>query len=177
MHEIRRIRPGEDRLYRSLRLAALKDAPEAFQTTYQEALARGDEQWAVQADGAAAGVDRACFLAFVDDEPAGLASVYRGAGLLAAKGSAAEAELLQVWLAPGARGTGLSRELVMTCIRWSAEVGVRRLVAEVKAGNDRARRFYLGLGFRASGGDGTILELDPRDAAQGPGRAHPGEAL
>ena len=177
MHEIRRISPGEGRLYRSLRLAALKNAPEAFQTTYEEALAKGDEQWAAPADGAASGRDRASFIALADNEPVGLASVYRLGNALAATGSRAEAELLQVWLAPGLRGSGLSRDLVMACIRWSAEVGVRRLVAEVMVGNDRAKRFYLGLGFRASGGEGTVLELDPRDAARGQGRGHPGEAL
>ena len=164
MHEIRRIRQGEGHLYRFLRLAALKDTPEAFQTTYGEAVAKGDEQWAAQADGAAAGVDRASFLAFADNEPAGLASVYRREGVLAETGISAEAELLQVWLDPAFRGTGLSRELVMACIRWSAEVGVCRLVAEVKAGNHHARSFYLGLGFRASGCDGMILELDPEEA-------------
>jgi len=177
MHEIRRISPGEGRLYRSLRLAALKNAPEAFQTTYEEALAKGDEQWAAQADGAASGRDRASFIALADNEPVGLASVYRRADALAATGASAEAELLQVWLAPGFRGSGLSRDLVMACIRWSAEVGLRRLVAEVKAGNDHAKRFYLGLGFTVSSNDGTILELDPRDTARGRGRGHPGRAL
>jgi len=177
MNEIRRIRPGEGRLYRSLRIAALKDAPEAFQTTYEEALAKGDGLWAAQADGAATGQDRASFLAFADGEAVGLASVYCRHDALAATDIDAEAELLQVWLAPGFRGTGLSHELVAVCIRWSAEAGIRRLVAEVKEGNDHARRFYLGLGFNASIKDGTILELDPREAAQQRDCGRPGQAL
>jgi len=166
MHEIRRIRRGEGRLYRSLRLAALRDSPGAFQTTYDEALAKGEDQWAAQADGAAAGADRASFLALAGNEVAGLASVYRRTGALAVTGAAVEAELLQVWLAPAFRGTGMARELVLACINWAASVGIRRLVAEVKAGNDHAKRFYLGLGFRASNNDGTVLELDPCEAAR-----------
>ena len=177
MHEIRRIRPGEGRLYRFLRLEALKDAPGAFLTTYEEALAKGDEQWEAQANGAAAGEDRASLLALVDNEAVGLASVYRRTGALAATGAAVEAELLQVWLAPAFRGTGLARELVLTCVRWSAEVGIRRLVAEVKAGNDHARRFYLGLGFSTSNEDGTILELDPCEAARDQSLRASGQAL
>lgn len=177
MNEIRRIDPGEGRLYRALRLAALRDSPEAFHTTYEEALAKGEEQWAAQADGAAAGADRASFLAFEGGEAVGLASVYRRAGALAATDNAEEAELLQVWLAPAFRGTGLARGLVLACIGWAASAGVRRLVAEVKAGNERARRFYLGLGFRARYGDGTVLEMDPGEAGGAGDRDHPGQAL
>jgi RimJ/RimL family protein N-acetyltransferase len=153
MH-VRRIGQGEGEVYRSVRLAALAESPAAFSTTYESAVGRSAESWQAQADGAASGTLRATFLAFSGDLPVGLASVYRTAV------TATEAELLQVWIAPADRGSGLARVLVEACLAWAAAAGIQRVVAALEPGNERARKFYAKLGFVAISPDALVMALD-----------------
>ena len=74
MRSIRRINKGESALYKQLRLASLKDAPEAFSTTYESAAQRSPESWAAQADASAEGSNRFTFFALIAEEAAGLPS-------------------------------------------------------------------------------------------------------
>lgn len=141
MISIRRLRPGEGQLYKEVRLAALKDAPYAFTTTYASALSRSPESWSAQADGSATGPDRCTVIAFADESPVGIAAVYRN------EESREDAELLQVWVAPDFRGTGVARDLVDTLIDWCADNGIRRVFAGITQGNDRALRFYRKCGL------------------------------
>jgi hypothetical protein len=50
MITIRRIRPGEGRLFREMRLKSLEESPSAFSTTFQYAVERTLESWREQAD-------------------------------------------------------------------------------------------------------------------------------
>jgi len=43
--EIRQIGPDDWKLLRATRLAALQDAPEAFESTYEGSLAFGEDEW------------------------------------------------------------------------------------------------------------------------------------
>ena len=59
-------------------LAALKDSPEAFSTTYESASRRSHESWVEQADVAAEGPDRAIFLAAESEQLLSSEVVYQG---------------------------------------------------------------------------------------------------
>jgi hypothetical protein len=75
--KIRRVRTNEGDLYRQARLDALKEAPDAFSSTYADALSRSKESWINQNDEAASGGDRAIFLALSEEKVVGLTAVYR----------------------------------------------------------------------------------------------------
>ena len=135
MSEVRRICVGEFEVYRTVRLAALKDAPEAFQTTYAEADKRTDENWRAQADNNARSDDQALFLALEDGGVVGLAGVYRSPD------EPGTGELCQVWVAPEHRGSGLSQVLVESVLAWAADQGFDGVLATIRGGNERAVRF------------------------------------
>lgn len=148
MISVRRIRVGEAQLFKDLRLAALKESPHAFSSTYESAVERSWESWRDQADSSAAGTQRCTLIAFADGRPVGLGAAYRDCP------AADEGELLQFWVRPGWRRRGVGRELLEALVHWCEEGGVRRVRARVAAGNERAVRFYEGQGFeRVEGGD------------------------
>ena len=142
MRTIRRIAKGEWALYKQLRLASLREAPDAFSTTYESAALRSDESWAAQADASAEGPDRFTFFAFLDQKPVGLAALYRDTD------GSAQGELLQVWVSPESRGTGLAGELVEAIVQHATRHGFDKIRAEVLVSNQRALRFYQGHGFK-----------------------------
>lgn len=74
---VRRIRPHEGAIYRKVRQAALSECPNAFSTRLESANSRSTDNWNKQADSAAVGADRIITLAFSDEEPVGLAGLYR----------------------------------------------------------------------------------------------------
>jgi RimJ/RimL family protein N-acetyltransferase len=120
---------------------ALKDAPEAFPSTYASAMERSAESWQEQADASASGAKRATFIAFSEDAPVGMAALYR------LEDRANSGELLQVWVSPKYRGTRVIWNLMDTIFKWAAENNFREVIAGVKKGNIRALKFYTKYGF------------------------------
>jgi GNAT superfamily N-acetyltransferase len=141
MIAIRRIRIGEVELFKQLRLESLRDAPYAFSSTYESALRRSAESWREQADSTAQGPNRATFIAFSDDAPIGIAAVYR------LSDQPDVGEVLQVWVAPEYRGTGVARDLMDVVFEWAGNNIFRAIVARIANGNTRAVRFYRRYGF------------------------------
>lgn len=158
----RRIQLGEGSVYREIRLRALRDAPDAFTTTYAQAIERTAGNWDETADGAANGTERAIFFILTDGKPTGLAALYQHPEL------PGTGELLQVWVAPEYRGSGAADALLDALFRWGTEeAGFSRVIAEVKASNTRALGFYRRYGFvhlsniEASDPDEIVLEWIP----------------
>ena len=141
MIEIRRIKLGEGMLFKAVRLAALKNSPAAFSSTYDSAKSRTSESWHEQADSCATGKDRATFIAFEEKELIGIASVYRK------ENSATEADVIQVWIDSNFRGTNLAKDLMENVHQWAAGNNFKTLYAEVREGNNRALNFYQKLGY------------------------------
>lgn len=140
-YSLRRVRTNEATLYKDLRLGALQEAPEAFCTQYAEAAARDEESWSAQADENATSNDRALFLAFADNAPIGLAGIYRS------EQDEHLGELCQVWVAPTYRGSGVAVALIDAVCAWASERDFTTILATIRAGNDRAVRFYRKYGF------------------------------
>ncbi len=146
MITIRRIRSGEADFYKRVRLASMRDAPYAFTSSYETALARSGESWREQADGTAMGADRATFIVFSDDAPIGIAALYRMAD------RADAGEVIQVWVDPGHRGTRIARDLMDAVFEWAAGNCFREIIAKITNGNTRALRFYYKYGFTPARG-------------------------
>jgi GNAT superfamily N-acetyltransferase len=56
-------------------------------------------------------------------------------------------EMLQVWVAPQHRGTGIARNLMDVVLEWAGNNIFRAIIARITAGNVRAVRFYSSYGF------------------------------
>jgi len=145
---VRRFRPGEWQTYRDLRLAALKDSPDAFGSTYEDARTLPDQEWKTRLARAAPDRDLP-LVALVDDEPAGLAW-----GRIDPDDKET-AYLYQMWADPVHRRKGIGRRLVKEVIAWVREQGAFRVKLHVTVGNSQARALYESVGFEPDG------ELEP----------------
>jgi ribosomal protein S18 acetylase RimI-like enzyme len=139
--ETRRAVQSDAALLRELRLRSLKDSPDSFGPTYEEAAGEPPEYWERWATGGSGRFH--VFLAFDDNgAPAGLVS-----GTIREPGVGGFGAL---WVAPEARGTGLGRRLVETVCAQLQERGCARITLHVTDGNP-AERLYESLGFRRTG--------------------------
>jgi GNAT superfamily N-acetyltransferase len=138
--DIRRIKPTDWQMLRELRLASLLDAPEAFGQTHDNALAIPDAEWQQIARVSASGNTRTWLIASVDGADAGLVQ--------ARKRAPDDCLIFSMWVAPGARRTGIGHVLIDAVADWAAGWGARRLVLWVFGANDGAHRFYEAIGFK-----------------------------
>jgi GNAT superfamily N-acetyltransferase len=139
MVSVRAIGPGDWELVRDVRLAALRDAPDAFASTYEREAAYTEEQWRGWFH------DRfALFFAYVTGsaEPAGLAGVYVRDGT---------AGLMSMWVRPEARGSGTGEALVDAAADWAKARNHDTLHLWVAEANEPARRLYERCGFTPTG--------------------------
>jgi ribosomal protein S18 acetylase RimI-like enzyme len=159
MHEedgtIRRAVPGEEELLRSLRIAALTDAPDAFGSTLERERARTDENLRGWTTGGAV------FLLERDGLARGIV-----AGLPATEDERG-VYLVSMWVHPEHRGGGRAAALVDAVRAWAAERGAAYVLLHVGRHNARARRLYERCGFRATGREmpGTragVVEVEMR---------------
>lgn len=161
MFAVRRIRADEGPRLRSIRLAALADAPGDATTTLARAESRGDDHWLEAAAANSSGGLQATFFAesldadgnLVDDEPVGLIGAYANeSGIV---------NLVGLWSAPGHRDVGVASALLAAVAEWAQTIGADRLRMWVVERNEFAKAFYRNEGFEPTGA--TIpYELDPR---------------
>jgi ribosomal protein S18 acetylase RimI-like enzyme len=150
---IRPLTAADATAYRSLRLQALRDHPEAFGASYEDEVARSLEVTARRLDG---GPLNRVFGAFVGDDLVGTA------GFIIPDGSAKSRHkglLVGVHVAPAHRGHGLGRALV-TAVIDHARAHVVLLQAGVGVTNAPALRLYESLGFRHYGREDKALRVD-----------------
>ncbi|WAC68947.1 GNAT family N-acetyltransferase [Microbacterium sp. SL75] len=154
---VRRVRADEGARVRELRLRAVSDpvASIAFLTTREEELERDSTFWDERAAGGAAGRDAAMFVAEDGDAWVGSVTVLvRRAGDVDHTGrrlSAGRADVVGVYVAPEARGTGAIDALLDAAARWSAEQGFETLSLDVHVDNARAQAVYRRAGFTPTG--------------------------
>ncbi|MGW7536417.1 GNAT family N-acetyltransferase [Amycolatopsis sp. NPDC054798] len=123
--------------WRDLRLAALREAPEAFSSKLADWQGEGDSEsrWRARLRDVSLNV-----LADLDGVPAGMVS-----GNLSERGD--KAELLSMWVVPSARGRGAGDALVRAVVRWSEGRGAGELSVRVADGNQHALELYRRHGF------------------------------
>jgi GNAT superfamily N-acetyltransferase len=139
--ELRRIRVDEWRDLRDIRLRALRDAPDAFGSTYEEEASDREQAWIDLArDGAAGGPS---FTVIAQDEG-------RWIGLAVGaphRDHPGEAGLFAMWVDPAFRGAGIGRGLVERVVAWAGSEGFPLLRPRVTMSNDAAVRLYARAGF------------------------------
>ena len=161
---VRRLEPHEWQRFRDLRLEALADAPSAFITTMEQALAAPEAQWRERIAASPH------FLAEAGGQPAGIAVGFLHDGA---------PELVGMWVKPWARGAGAVQVLLEAVGGWAAEEGHAELVLWVVVGNERAERAYRRHGFVHTGrsqlvpGRPADTEVEMAMALRAPGAALP----
>jgi GNAT superfamily N-acetyltransferase len=131
---------------REVRLRALRDAPDAFASTYEREIAMAPDEWR----GRLTRPNSATFVASLDGADVGLVT---GLGLPELPG---EAVLVGMWVAPEARGRGVSDALVGAVVEWARAGGHRVLRLDVADGNEHAIRLYARMGFEPTGTTSTL---------------------
>ena len=136
MAQIREVGADGWQAMRDVRLAALRDAPDAFASTYEREAAFAEADWQRRI------ASRGNFLAYAPElgtAPAGIVG-----GFEAEPGTI---ELVSLWVSPPARGHGIGQALVETVIGWARARGISRVHLWVAENNDHARLLYERCGF------------------------------
>ena len=141
MVTIERLDPEGFARYRTVRLRALREAPDAFWVTAEQEAATTDDQWRERL----ARTDAATFVATSDGRDVGLAI---GAPH---HDRAAEAGLYAMWVAPDERGAGIGLALIAAVVEWARAAGYATLGLDVADDNVAAVRLYAGAGFVPTG--------------------------
>ncbi|WP_427914446.1 N-acetyltransferase family protein [Ramlibacter sp. MMS24-I3-19] len=144
MH-IRRLTPIDASIYQALRLAALKELPTAYGSSYDE---EKDAPMTVVEGILAHRPDRGTFGAFRASQLVGLVSVAREAQ----HNTAHKGLVWGMYVRPDQRGQGLGRELLLKAIAHARSMpGLLQVNLAVGATNLPALRLYESVGFRAFG--------------------------
>lgn len=138
--EIRRIAPEDWQLLREMRLASLRDAPEAFGQRYENAESEPESEWRSAARASSSGERRAWFIARASSLDAGLVQARRR--------PPGDCLVFSMWVAPRGRRAGVGRALIQAVADWARGWDGTRIVLWVFGANESAHRFYERLGFR-----------------------------
>jgi GNAT superfamily N-acetyltransferase len=140
--QVRRLEAGEAEPWRRLRLAALRNAPLAFGSTFARERQHPLSVWKERTAAFAAGDERVMFVA--EDEDADRWIGCAGALLDEER----VPNVISVWVDPEERGRGLGVELMRAVVEWAHGRGHRRLSLWVTEGNGAALRLYRKLILR-----------------------------
>jgi RimJ/RimL family protein N-acetyltransferase len=143
---VRRVGPDEWQSFRSIRLAALADAPTAFVTTHEQASQYDEPHWRSHT------AEGGTMIAWRDDQPVGLVAAYVPEDV---------AQLVMMWVEPASRGTGVVEALIDSVVAWAGERDLPEVRLWVVEGNERAERAHTRYGFVRTGGSQRV-----------PGRPH-----
>jgi ribosomal protein S18 acetylase RimI-like enzyme len=145
---VREVKVDEWELLRDVRLAALREAPYAFGSSYDREAPFTEEQWRGRLSSRSV-----TFFAEIAGvvEPAGIAGVYEEDGA---------AHLVSMWVRPAARGQGVGEALVTATADWAKASGYDTLYLWVTDTNPAAVGLYQRCGFIPTG-ERQPLPSDP----------------
>ncbi|MFE4970623.1 GNAT family N-acetyltransferase [Kitasatospora sp. NPDC056651] len=133
-------------LWRDLRLAALSEAPDAFEAGLADWHRGGEDRWRARL----LRPDAHHVAAFLDDTPVSLVGCVPGS-------PDGVPELRSLWVAPRARGRGVADRLVEEVERWAWAVGGTTLRLAVLPDNEAALALYRRHGFAPLAEPGELL--------------------
>jgi ribosomal protein S18 acetylase RimI-like enzyme len=136
---IRQVVADDWRVWRGLRLDALGESPQAFSSTLAQWQGEGDteQRWR--------GRLQSVPLNLIADQDR------VAVGMVSAMLEGDAAELISLWVSPGARGAGVGDALIEALLQWSLAVGLARVTLRVMEGNEYAVALYRRHGFVDAG--------------------------
>jgi GNAT superfamily N-acetyltransferase len=136
MVQIREVGADGWQAMRDVRLAALRDAPDAFASTYEREAAFAEADWQRRIAG---GGNFLAYAPGLGAAPAGIAGGFEtGPGTV---------ELVSLWVRPQARGHGIGQVLIEAVVGWAWAKGMSRVHLWVAENNGHARLLYERCGF------------------------------
>ena len=147
--EVQRLTPDSWRTYQEVRLAALREAPHAFGSTWEREAAMDEAAWRGRLS------ERAQFVAISEEVVVGTA------GGSSSDGSRT-AWLVSLWVDPHWRGQGVGDHLVKVILAWARTEGFEEVRLWVADGNREAERLYTRNGFGRTDAVQPIRVGEPR---------------
>ncbi|MCW2791492.1 MAG: hypothetical protein JWO76_590 [Nocardioides sp.] len=135
--DITRIGPADWETFRTVRLASLSESPAAFGSRHADWVDAPVERWQsrlTQVPLTLLAREATTVIGVVSGVPVGERWV----------------ELISMWVAPSARGTGVARQLIDAVVDWAAGQD-RTTFLMVRSDNVRARKSYERAGFVDTG--------------------------
>ena len=141
---VRRVRSGEWKQYRELRLRALANDPMAFGSTLLREQGYPDEKWQEYCRSGSAAENSSTWIATtIDDQWVGMCVCAEHEGDL---------HLFAMWVDPEYRGRKAGGSLLDATLRWVDErFPERKVILQVNPTQAAALKLYLSRGFRANG--------------------------
>jgi len=133
---------------REIRLASLKESPEAFCLSYQEAISYTSEDWKLRASEKEG---PRFLITYKDTAPIGIIG-----GVFANE----EYELIAMWVTPECRSSGVGVQLVEALKDHASSLGHTNIMLRVSLGNEAACRLYAKCGFSVVGKAGALVSDD-----------------
>jgi RimJ/RimL family protein N-acetyltransferase len=136
MPDVRSLGPDEWLTLRDIRLAALRESPDLFLSTYEKEKDYDERKWRAE-------FTRGCWnVCFLEEKPMGLL------GVTPDPDSPADTRYLEyLWVAPSGRRRGVAGHMLKIVLDRLRVVGVRTALIWVLDGNDVAIRLYEQVGF------------------------------
>lgn len=153
--EVRILTPENAALYWELRLESLKQNPEAFATSYEEAIQRKNpiEQVAnnLRTEG------NYTFGAFEQHKLIGMVTLLQESSLKLNH----RANIFAMYVSPDARGLGVGKALLIEAIKQAHLIdGLEKINLSVVSSNEAAKALYTKLGFKAFGREEKALKVN-----------------
>lgn len=133
---VRALTEAEWDLFRSVRLRALQESPEAFVARHADEAGQSEDFWQERMARSRR------LLAEVDGQPVGVVS------LGTATDRPEAGQIFGLWVDPALRGAGVATALVRAGVDEAAKVGKNHVLYWVGTDNGRAVAFASGFGFR-----------------------------
>ncbi|WP_137791945.1 GNAT family N-acetyltransferase [Bacillus sp. E(2018)] len=154
---IRLLKPSDARQYWGLRLEALEQNPEAFATSYEEAIQRENP-----IDGVAKNLTNEgnfTFGAFSNEELVGVVTLLQETPIKLSH----RANILAMYVSPKMRGVGVGKELLLEAIEQAKSIKViEKINLTVVTSNERAKKLYGNLGFKVFGTEIQAFKIDDK---------------
>lgn len=153
--EVRLLNPEDAEVYWKLRLEALKNSPEAFSSSYEEAMQRKEpiKQVAerLQEEGAYT------FGMFDEEEFLGTVTLVQEKALkMQHRGN-----IYAMYVSAKRRNAGIGKALMQAAIEYAKSIPViEKLNLTVAANNEKAKNLYTSLGFKTYGYEEKALKVD-----------------
>ncbi|WP_028392348.1 GNAT family N-acetyltransferase [Bacillus cihuensis] len=153
--EIRKLHATDAKEYWSLRLEAFQTFPEAFATSFEEAIARENP-----IQQAAAGLEAEgsyTFGAFVDGKLVGIVTLVQEMR----EKLQHRANIYGLFVKVNYHGSGIGKALMNETLNYARNLkGIEKVNLSVVASNEGAKKLYSDLGFKVFGLEEKALKLD-----------------
>ncbi|WP_391118129.1 GNAT family N-acetyltransferase [Psychrobacillus sp. L3] len=153
--EIKLLTPADASAYWDLRLEALQLSPEAFASSYEEAIQRKNPIERVENNLRTEG--NYTFGAFDQHKLVGMVTLVQESSLKLKH----RANIFAMYVSPVTRGQGVGKALVTEAINKAKTIeGIEKLNLSVVSSNEAAKNLYTQLGFKVFGVEEKALKVE-----------------